>query len=295
MGETNYGKLSFEPGPLYGLPQGDVGRDVDHLQLFSDEHHGVVFRARQFGQDLGVPGILVACQVHGLLVERRGRYRPDAPLARQPRRPLDVAEGRVTGPCVKFAEREILGQFGLGDHIYGARLEPRVFGFSADVRAQRQVQQARSPLQYPRVAYDDGHVVFSKAFFVEGSGYDLRPDPGRVPHRHGYEGLCHAFLSSPISPSSERSAATSARSPRTDSLEATLSSGERTTAHVLPASASLAAPTAFCTASACSPPTGTSTSPCSTTSRRTCSRATPLRLPTITSTGRTGALCTLAS
>src|SRR5215208_5536902 len=362
VGETDDGQFPLGPGPLYGLLERDVGRDVDHLQLVCDEHHRVVFRARQLGQDLGVTGIRVARQVHGLLVERRRRYRPDAPRARQPCRPLDVAEGRVAGPRVEFAEREILRQFGLGDHIYGARLERRVLGFSDDVRAQRQVQQARSPLQSPRVAHDDGHVVFSKVFFVKGSGYDLRPDSGRVPHRHGYEGLCHAFLSSPLSastapssvsgppkppalvttgyglgpirvpmgtpvstspsslipeapsrratptavappvktspsnsPSSERSPATSARSSRTDSLEATLSSGERTTAHVPPASASLAAPTAFCTVLGFLPWTGTSTSPYASTSRLTCSRATSLRLPTTTRTGRTGPLCTLAS
>ena len=179
----------------------DVGRDVDHLQLVCDEHHRVVFRAREFGQDLGVTGILVAGQVHGLLVERRCRYRPDAPRARQSRRPLDVAEGGVASPRVELAERQVLGQFGLRDHIYRARLELRVLGYGDDVRAQGQVEQARGALQNPSVAHDDGPVVFPEAPFVESPGYDLRPDPGRVPHRYGYEWRCHGSLSSPLSAS----------------------------------------------------------------------------------------------
>ena len=158
MGEPDDGQLPLGLTRSMASRKRDVGADVDHLQLVGDEHHRVVFRAGQVGQDLGVPGILVAGEVHGLLVERRGRYRPDAPRARQLRRPLDVAEGRVAGPRVELAERQVLRQVGLGDHIYGARLEPRVLGFGDDVHAQRQVEQPRGALQNPRVAHDDGPV-----------------------------------------------------------------------------------------------------------------------------------------
>jgi hypothetical protein len=82
-----------------------------------------------------VAWVLVAREVHRLFVERRRGYRGDAPVLGQPRRPFDVAEGRVAGPCVQFAEGQILGQFCLGDNIHGSRLEPRVFGSIDDVYA----------------------------------------------------------------------------------------------------------------------------------------------------------------
>ena len=87
----------------------------------------------------------------------------DAPLPRQPRRPLDVAEGRVARPRVEPAERQILGQLGLGDHIYGAGLEPRVLGFFDDVRAQRKVEQPGGALQHLRVANDNDPVLLPKS------------------------------------------------------------------------------------------------------------------------------------
>ena len=121
----------------------------------------------------------------------------DTPLPRQPRRPLDVAEGRVSGPRVELAERQVLGQLGLGDHVHGAWLELGVFGFIDDVRAQRQVKQPGGALQHLRVADDDDPVLFPKVLVGEGLGQDLRPDPRRVPHRHGYEGCCHWFSSCP--------------------------------------------------------------------------------------------------
>src|SRR4028118_1478449 len=55
-------------------------------------------RPRRGGEALDVPWVRVAREVRGLLVGGGGRYRGDAAGAREPRRPLEVAEGRVAGP-----------------------------------------------------------------------------------------------------------------------------------------------------------------------------------------------------
>ena len=46
VGEADDGQLSLGLDALYGLPERDVGRDVDHLQLVGDEHHRVVLACR---------------------------------------------------------------------------------------------------------------------------------------------------------------------------------------------------------------------------------------------------------
>jgi len=113
--------------------EGDVGANVDHLQLVGDEHHGVVLRAGQVGQDLGVPGVAVAGEVHGLLVERGGRYRGDAAGAREPRRPLEVAEGRVAGPRVELPEGQVERQLSDLQDVGRSGLEGGVFGLGDPV------------------------------------------------------------------------------------------------------------------------------------------------------------------
>ena len=128
VGEAYDGQLALRLRPVYGFSKGDVGADVDHLQLVGDEHHGVVLRAGQVGQDLGVPGVAVAGEVHGLLVEGGCRYRGDAAGAREPRRPLEVAESRVAGPRVELPEGQVERQLPDLQDVRGSRFEDGVFG-----------------------------------------------------------------------------------------------------------------------------------------------------------------------
>src|SRR5215213_6928813 len=104
VGEPDHGELPLRSHPLYSLPQRDVGADVDDLELVCYEHHRVVLCACEVSQDLRVPRVPVPRQVHGLLVQRSGRYRADAPRARQLRRLLHVAERRVASPRIEHAE-----------------------------------------------------------------------------------------------------------------------------------------------------------------------------------------------
>ena len=46
VGETDHGQLPLGLHPLYGLAQGDVGADMDDLELVGHEHHRVVLWCR---------------------------------------------------------------------------------------------------------------------------------------------------------------------------------------------------------------------------------------------------------
>src|SRR5918995_4044107 len=116
VGEPDHGELPLGLYLFYGLPQRDVGGNVDDLELVGDEHHRVVLRACEVRQDLRVPRVLVPRQVHGLLVQRSGGYRADAPGARQLGRPLQVPERRVASPRVEHAERQVVGQLAHHEH-----------------------------------------------------------------------------------------------------------------------------------------------------------------------------------
>ncbi len=201
FGEADDRKLALGPGPLYGLAQRDVGRDVNDLKLVGDEHHRVVLGARKLGQDLGVPRIFVPREVHGLFVEGSCSYGGNAAGARELGRPLDVAEGGVAGAGVQLTERQVFREICLRENVDRAGLEPRVLGLGHGVRLQRQPEQPYSPLQDPSVADYEGAVLAPEVGVGEGAGDYLGPDAGRVSHRDGYEGWRHGSCSSPLSTS----------------------------------------------------------------------------------------------
>src|SRR5215208_2803373 len=63
VGEPDHDELPLGLHPMYGLSQRDVGGNVDDLELVGHQHHGVVLRAREVRQDLGVPRVPVPCKV----------------------------------------------------------------------------------------------------------------------------------------------------------------------------------------------------------------------------------------
>src|SRR5919199_1828322 len=191
VGEQDHGQLALGPDPLYRLSQGDVGAHVYDLQLVGNEHHRVVLRTGELGEDLGVPRVVVARQVHRLLVQRRGRYRPDAPRARQLRCPLQVAERRVASPRIELAERQVRGELAHGEHVNGAGLMCSLLRLGDGVHPERQPEELRGALEDAGVPDDEGASVFPEVRIGEGPGDDLGSDPRRVSHRDGYKGRGH--------------------------------------------------------------------------------------------------------
>src|SRR5215212_8528237 len=190
----DHGQLPIWSHPLYGFLQRYVGRDVYHLQLVGDEHHRVILGAGELGEDLSVPRVLVTRQVHSFLVQRSGRYRPNAPAARQLRRPLHAPERRVSRPRVELAERQLLRELAHREHVYGVRLEGGLLRLGDRVDAKWQFQKFHGTSEDRRVSDDEGPVFVSEARIGEGFGDYLGSDPRRVSHRDGYEGRVHEFF-----------------------------------------------------------------------------------------------------
>ena len=140
-------------------------------QLLVGQHHPHRHIPPDLRQNLRMPRIHVARQIHCGLAERRRHHRPD--LARHCilRRPVHRLEGCFTARRRNLAHRKIFGHFSTRDHLQKARIQPQV---------------PRNGLHPPGTAINDKR-AFQARFRGSGKGSqnDLRPNTCRIPHRDG--------------------------------------------------------------------------------------------------------------
>ena len=140
-------------------------------QLLVGQHHPHRHVPPDLRQNLRMPRIHVARQVHRGLAERCRHHSPY--LARHCilRRPVHRLEGCLTAYRRNLAHRKILGHLCTRHHLQKARIQP---------------QALRNDLHPPRTAINDER-AFQARFRGSGKGSqnDLRPNACRIPHRDG--------------------------------------------------------------------------------------------------------------
>ena len=99
-------------GPLRGavldrLLEGDVGGEVEEVEVTGGQHEAEVLDAELVGEQFGVTGPLVAAGLHGGLVERGGDDAVDEPLTGQPAGFDDEAVGAVACRRAELADRHV--------------------------------------------------------------------------------------------------------------------------------------------------------------------------------------------
>ncbi|MNL40326.1 hypothetical protein D3C87_1626690 [compost metagenome] len=90
--------------PLYRTAQRDVGGNVNDVEPLRGQQHEGAFRLRQIGQQPGMTVVMMAGEVHRLLVDWRGNdaIRPAAHGHLD--RPRDVAHRGLTGDGADLAD-----------------------------------------------------------------------------------------------------------------------------------------------------------------------------------------------
>ena len=81
--------------PVAGLPEGDVGRDVDHPQLLVGQHHGVFGCLRVVGVNLRVARVMVIRHIDGFLAQGIGNSGVHFPGHGQLDDLFHILEGRL--------------------------------------------------------------------------------------------------------------------------------------------------------------------------------------------------------
>ena len=140
-------------------------------QLLVGQHHPHRHISPDLRQNLRMPRIHVARQVHCGLAERRRHHGPDLARHRILRRPVHGPEGRLTARCRNLPHRKVLGHLGDRDNLQKALIQP---------------QAPRNSLHPPRTAINDKR-AFQARFRGSGKGSqnDLRANACRIPHRDG--------------------------------------------------------------------------------------------------------------
>ena len=152
-------------------PQRHMDAHQHRAQLLVGQHHPHRHIPPNLRQNLRMPRIHVARQVHCGLAERRRHHRPDLARHRILRRPVHRLEGCLTACRRNLAHRKILGHLCTRHHLQKARIQP---------------QPPRNCLHPPRTAINDKR-AFQARFRGSGKGSqnDLRPNARRIPHRDG--------------------------------------------------------------------------------------------------------------
>ena len=121
----------FGRGAFRHVLQRDVGGHVADPHVAVRQHHAGAFDAGQFGQHLGVAGVVVAGFVQRLLVQRRGDDAADAAVQRQADAAFDRLEGEAAAVGGELAG---LDRFALRSGLQGAQRRPFgvVFGHGGD-------------------------------------------------------------------------------------------------------------------------------------------------------------------
>ena len=145
---------------LDGLLQGDVGGEVEEVQVAGRQHQAEVVDAELVGEQFGVAGPLVAAGVHRRLVERRGddavderprgpAGRPRRRTGRRRRRPPALSSPTGTsasdGPVwiSSIMPGSLVAGAGVGDHPDGGGIQPGPLGADAASRRRRRSRPAR--------------------------------------------------------------------------------------------------------------------------------------------------------
>ena len=97
MGDSDHFQNAVLFHPVAGFPEGNVGGHMDHSQVLVGQHHGVFLGAGVIRIDLGVAGVMVSRQVHGLLVQRVGHRGVHLFVHSQFNDLLHIPEGRISG------------------------------------------------------------------------------------------------------------------------------------------------------------------------------------------------------
>ena len=153
------------------LPQRHMDAHQHRTQLLVGQHHPDRHISPDLRQNLRMPRIHVARQIHCGLAERRGHHGPHLALHRILRRPVHRLEGCFTSGSRNLPHRKVLGHLGNRDHLQKARIQPQA------------PRNSRHPL---RTAINDKR-AFQTRFRGSGKGSqnDLRPNACRIPHRDG--------------------------------------------------------------------------------------------------------------
>ena len=171
------------------LFQGNMGADVDDAQVRADQEHADPLRTGPLGQQLGVAGVVVAGQMHGGLVERRGDDRVDLPCHGQVAGTENVGDGGRSGGGGLLSNRDAVG--GRVLHVeqrHASRSICPVGGVLDQVELRGLPQPGRGALQDAPVPDDKRPAAPEDVRVGECLQHDLGTDPGRIAHGDRQDG-----------------------------------------------------------------------------------------------------------
>ena len=182
--------------PVAGLPQGHMGGHMDHPHVLMGQHHGIVFGSGQISINLRVAGIVMACQVHGLLIKGIGDRGIHLSVHGKFNYLLHIPERGVPAHGGHLPPHQLIhGNQTHVQHVYGPvgkdSIPHILYGPDLHLLMARDFQRG---FQDTGISHNNGPACFIYGLVGQSLHGNLRSYTGRITHGNTYYfSIFHAY------------------------------------------------------------------------------------------------------